>query len=269
MAAPRLLDYEAPEPSVAVASQCTHRHRRGRRRGKRCRRATHYDYRWCDDHLARIHHLRVAPSLLGLGRDIAGLGLFARGRPPHSRHNVVFRRGDLIGVFGGELIDNHEYGRRYASTDRFARYVVGLDDATSHDETDVRSALSYANDGVNLDDPLMRRNYYFKGGGTHVVWHNTSWPYVINCACESTTGGSEPARACLRAIGDICDGDELLWSYSGSHLPSRDVDGDWVRDATTGDPVDAYWFGSEAATTGETTSVTTVNDLSSSELKPR
>jgi len=247
--APRrsILDYEAPDAAEAVGgssrastlrTQCTHRHRRGRRRGKRCRQLTNFDYRLCDEHLRKVKHLRVAPSKMG---SRAGLGLFACG----SSGDVVFRHGEEIDCFAGELIDNVEYARRYASTNGFARYVVGMGPDWSHDESYARTALSYANDGVNLEDPMMRRNFVFKTG-THTVWHDISWPHVINCNCDTSPRNNE--RACLIAVGDIHDGEELLWSYAGTNAPSKDEYGEWVTAAggsgsESSEPVDGYWRG--------------------------
>jgi hypothetical protein len=250
------LDYESSDTNwVASASagtpgmpgtlklQCTHRHRRGKRRGKRCRQQTNYDYRVCDDHLMRVKHLKVKKSRLENG---AGLGLFAASASASAAAGssiVVFRRGEIIGEFAGELIDNAEYERRYGSQNGFARYVVGQGANLSHDESFARTALSYANDGVNLKDPLMRRNYVFKSG-THVVWHDTEWPHVINCVCDLN---QDKDRACLVALCDIRNDEELLWSYSGSHLPSKDERGEWVKStaatAAADEPVDSYWFG--------------------------
>lgn len=226
-----ILDSEPPEPGSQHRQQCTHRHRRGKRRGQRCRSSSGYDYRYCDHHLDVVHGLRVGNSRLGRN---AGLGLFA---------TAPFRHGQTIGVFAGEIIDNAEYMRRYAATSGFARYVVGLGPSHSHDESIYRTALSYANDGVNLRDVMMRRNYVYRDG-SHVVWHDRDWPHVINCVCDSTPDGS---RACLVSVGDIGVGDELYWSYSGSHLPSKDASGNWVTvSATSQEPVDAYWYGETA-----------------------
>jgi hypothetical protein len=103
MALEGALDYEAPEAGWNKGGdgkeqqQCTHRHRRGRRRQKRCRQASsRYDYRWCDEHLDRVQHLRIGLSKI----EGAQLGLFA---------TAAFSKGQVIGLFGGELIDNTEY----------------------------------------------------------------------------------------------------------------------------------------------------------------
>lgn len=188
---------------------------------------TERDYRWCDLHLKKYHRLIVQKSKI----CDAGVGLFAAGD---------FKRGEIIGTFGGEIINNAEYERRYSSSGGFAPYVLGLCDDASHDETWARTALSYANDGVDLEDHLMRRNYVFKTG-THVVWHNLEWPHVINAVCDLTP---DKTRACLIALWHIRSGDEILFSYSGSNAPSKDENGEWVAEPHHPTrPIDSYFYG--------------------------
>jgi len=255
-----LLDYEAPDISPnrrvvdagqLLRTQCTHRIRRGKRRGRRCPRITNTDYRICDKHLASVRNLRVSASRLG---SSCGLGLFAVcDNISGDKGIIVFKRGSIIDCFAGELIDNIEYARRYAHNGGFAQYALGVGDDLSHDESYARTALSYANDAVDTGDVMMRRNYVFPDG-THTVWHHPDWPHVVNCACDvtvpaaaSVTASSSQRRACLVALCDIRDGDEILWSYSGSCMPSKDKDGEWIIDPATDMPVDAYWYGSTQA----------------------
>lgn len=253
-----VLDYKPPsglisrsklvidEETGLLQSQCNHIHKNGK--GRRCKNRTNYDYRLCDYHLLHDLNLLVAKSRI----QSANLGLYSadhrllpsgymsqslpRDPPPLRHHHVVFNRSDLVGRFGGELIDNAEYERRYSNG--FGKYAIGITDDQSQDESVARTAMSYANDGVNLGDKQMRRNYSHHG--THVVWHDLQWPHVINAY-----SGSENNRVCLFAMCDLVHGDEILWSYSGSHNPSKDENGKWVIDAT-GEIVDLYWCGQAA-----------------------
>lgn len=221
-----LLDYVAPDYDFQGDScrQCSHLHNNG----ARCRSVSGYDYRFCDRHLLQHYHVVIQPSRI----PGAGLGLFAA---------RCFRRGDLIGRFAGELIDNQEYERRYTQSSGFAPYVLGVDNNTSHDESVARTAFSYANDGVDLKDPWLRRNYIYRTG-THVVWHKPEWPHVINCVCDADRSGEDKQRACLYALGDIERGDELLYSYAGVNGPSKDENGEWIRDSQ-GQICDGYFYG--------------------------
>jgi hypothetical protein len=235
---------EASSLRGTLISQCNHIISRGKRRGQRCRHLTDYDYRRCEEHLRRDWHVAVRPSNI----RHAGLGLFAVD-PEAScdcdcvqRRRVVFRKGDLIGCFAGELIGSGDFQRRYSNEkhNNFAPYVLGVDDDKSHDESYARTAFSYANDGVNLKDPLLRRNYVYKTG-SHVVWHQLEWPHVVNAYCDSNSEG----RPSLYALGDICHGEEILWSYSGSLNPSKNDRGEWVLDASrqNSQPQDSYFYG--------------------------
>lgn len=201
-----------------------------------CDRLTLHDYRLCDTHLLETHSLLVAPSRIAG----AGLGLYAMDmsecddallehlwngpceysdawtQPLHVNGDaVVFHRRELIGQFSGEIIPEYVYQSRYEH--RHGTYVVAIDDVYSHDESVFRTALAYANDGINLNDPLRRRNYIFRAG-THVVYHDLQWPHIVNAKCtrQVVHGLSQ-----LVALGDIRHGDEILWSYDGHVTPHK------------------------------------------------
>jgi hypothetical protein len=208
-----------------------------------CSRLTVHDYRMCDAHLLEYQNLIVAPSRI----PGAGLGLFAmdvnltepdvlrllkkgpcayadeRLCPSLSRtkHNV-FQHKDIIGQFGGEIVPVYILNHRYRET-LHGTYVVAIDDVYCHDESRVRTALAYANDGIHLDDALRRRNYVYRTG-THVVYHDLGWPHVINARCirESDMDFSQ-----LAAIGSIGHGEEILWSYDCRMTPTLSRDGYW------------------------------------------
>lgn len=266
-----IVEYQAPDTEVRPAvdaaqaaqetlvSQCNHVISRGRRRGQRCRHTTQTDYRRCEEHLVADWHVVVAPSRI----EGAGLGLYAVNPslvsrrylklPPRSRsppapcrlsEPALFCKDDRIGCFAGEIISSDDYDVRFRDSHYFAPYVLGISTESSHDETFARTALSYANDGVNITDPLLRRNYIYRTA-THVVWHDTTWPHVVNCYCDNSDATAEN-RACLLALGDIRHGDELLLSYSGSNCPSKDAEGRWLREYpyTVDAPIqDSYFYG--------------------------
>jgi hypothetical protein len=247
------------ELNGVLRSQCSHRLSRGRRKGERCRHLTRYDYRLCDEHLAKDLGLVVARSRI----QGAGMGLYAcdyrllprrylrtadERDPPNQRpSHRIFSRDELVGHFAGEIIDGDEYESRYKRFNGFAAYVLGITPKLSHDESMARTALSYANDGVDLADAQLRRNYFHKSGA-HVVWHNLSSSAVINTYCKYDR---EHGRACLHTLGPVTHGEELLWSYSGEHQPSRDERGRWYlekdevskRVVAPPTPVDKYFFG--------------------------
>ncbi len=239
----------------------------------RCYRMTTHDYRLCDHHLLWKRHLIVAKSRI----PDTGLGVFAV--IPHllpenirkllregpydpstytpdlkKSDTVVFERGHTIGgqgsAFSGEIISETEYDIRYGETQ--GEYVLGVNTDVNHDETRARTVLSFCNDGICIGDEYVRRNYIHKTG-THVVWHLLDWKHVINTACNCDDNIQKFAT--LVAIGNICHGDEILWSYSGSHEPGKNRHGHWVFDGS--DVRESYWeeaLGSGLLTNNETVS---------------
>ncbi len=79
--------------------------------GPQCRRNACIGLPYCYQHLQVAYHVRIADS------DIphAGKGLFAWN--PHAEgggeHPIVFRRGDPIVPYDGELLNNHQLDARY------------------------------------------------------------------------------------------------------------------------------------------------------------
>lgn len=237
---PRAAERRA-SPAVAAERRCT---------WPRCRRAiaSSSDYRYCRHHLETRFRICTGQSRI----DNAGLGLFAihpklrrcyrshHARPHANASAVVFRRGDRIGTFAGEIIDIAEFERRYAVQDGFAEYVLPIDESRMHDETHLRTALSYANDAVNTRDPMMRRNYV-DSYGTHVVWHDLAWPHYVNAVCRYDATSDSAA---LFALGDICHGEEIFFSYCGVNGASRTPSGLWLTAVSdSGSVQDAFWYG--------------------------
>ncbi len=217
----------------------------------RCTEKTSYDYRMCSEHLLMCRHLVVAPSRIAG----AGMGLFAVDpsklpvgydmctAPPRKAHVVVFRHNHTIGgagcTFAGETIDDQEFDVRYG--DQLGEYVLdmGGEHGFMHDESTARTCLSYANDAIDVRDALLRRNFVHETG-RYTLWAAVDWPHVVNArSSQARVGGG---IQCLKAIGPIAHGDEILWSYSGAHDASRLSNNVW----TTGENnivVDAYWHG--------------------------
>lgn len=212
-----------------------------------CRhRSCREDYRYCRHHLETGLHLRVSQSRI----PGVGLGLFAVAnrfrdvRTSVVKRAVVFDVGDRIGSFEGEVIDNAEFEHRYKNSDGFAEYVLAIDDSRSHDETTKRTALSYANDAVDVHDPMLRRNYVTQGPTpyeTYIVWHRPEWPHVINAVCRYD---SERDCASLYALGPISHGEEILFSYGGINGASKTPRGTWLAAADgSGLIQDTFWYG--------------------------
>jgi len=114
------------------ASRCTYMRKQipiqntSKAREDRCRRRAVSDYRLCWYHLARVEKLVVAPSRSRFG----GKGLYAvdwetlkvhgrspRGDPRPKPDKVVFKAGDTIAFYGGEILSQAEMEQRYGNAE--------------------------------------------------------------------------------------------------------------------------------------------------------
>ena len=75
--------------------------------GSQCKRTTVIGTRWCYSHLLKFKHLRIKKSTLPNG----GMGLYCV--DCSSENDIVFRAGDKIISYDGELIDKEELEDRY------------------------------------------------------------------------------------------------------------------------------------------------------------
>jgi len=137
----------------------------------------------CWSHLLQIKHLRVKNSLI----PNAGKGLFALNKKLPD-NNVIFRRGDLILDYGGEILDTEQIVDRY--DDRTAPYAIQLKHNVFFDCACKRDAGAIANQGANN----AQNNARFSAN------------YRIH-----------PQQVQLRALRDIRNNTEILVNYGGDY----------------------------------------------------
>lgn len=136
--------------------------------GARCRRKPCVDYRYCTQHLINVVHLYIGKNSRNLRRrrrQVEGRGLYAvsgsgdlkhagidNGIPNVDRGIVVFRDGDLIDVYGGEMMSKNRIDRRYRDPNAVATYAIT---SRKHgvDAYCASTAAAYANDPYNPDLP--------------------------------------------------------------------------------------------------------------------
>jgi hypothetical protein len=144
---------------------------------------------FCYEHAFREKQLQCKTSTI----KNAGMGLFAVSRDraqahlPLSRKKVVFKRGEAICQYDGEVISEKELWSRYA--DAFAPYVIRHSNGTIIDCARLRSFASMANEAKG-----NQANARFDEIGRHVV---------------------------LVATRDICDGDEIFTQYDAIPQPAH------------------------------------------------
>jgi len=144
----------------------------------RCKRRCVIGSAFCSTHLAYNHHLKIKQSTL----PNAGLGLFAKNPSNQNPNEVIFRTGDKIVSYQGELIDKNELIRRYH--DKTPPYVVGISKDNYEDGAKFRGVGALANTKPN---------------------HNNATLSVYR------------GRASLKATKPIHNGEEIFLSYGQSY----------------------------------------------------
>lgn len=116
--------------------------------GRRCSRTTCIGAPYCWSHLRSVGHLRIKPSTIPGG----GKGLYV----DSSRlRNPVFKTGDLIVPYYGEVITEAELDRRYGTGDHVTGPYAANDSESGviEDAACVRGIGSLANGSVNGSPP--------------------------------------------------------------------------------------------------------------------
>lgn len=184
------------------------------RTGTRCRRKTCIDYRYCTQHLidekhlyigARSRHLNsLSPPIpqRGLyavrdGKTLKELGFESRGVPNTNMRDTVFRRGDVIDVYGGEQMTKEELDARYEYPDAVASYSVNDYDRTI-DAFCATTAGAYANDPYDARD-----------GEDRFLMANRKQ----NAAAVLQRRGEFNGLFVMKALRAIHHGEEILYSY--------------------------------------------------------
>lgn len=122
--------------------------------GGRCSRRVCIGSKYCWTHLLFLKHLRIKNSNLPHG----GKGLFAM-NPQLEDNNIIFRPGDIIIDYGGEIMSDADLHDRY--DDNTAPYAARLKRNVVCDAACERSAGSLANSGnnANQNNAILRANY--------------------------------------------------------------------------------------------------------------
>lgn len=107
--------------------------------GARCKRKCVIGSPYCFTHLAYRHHLKIKPSNI----PNSGKGLFACDPMNADPNEILFRKGDTICQYKGEIIDHDELVERYSN--KTPPYVVGISVNAFEDGARIRGIGSLAN----------------------------------------------------------------------------------------------------------------------------
>jgi hypothetical protein len=131
--------------------------------------------------MQKILHVSIAESTLG---KEAGFGLFAYD-PEKGDGDIIFKEGEYIVPYGGEVVTETELDERYSFYDNgqetVAPYAYTGDDGITVDGALARGPGVYAND--NMDKSLINSEFY------------------------------EEPHLCIRATRDIYQHEEIFLDY--------------------------------------------------------
>lgn len=176
------------------------------RRGTQCSKRVCIGTPLCWQHLLASRGVRIRPSTV----PGAGKGLFAMARPrPRPRRrgghaqndrgaaSILFRPGDVIAEYDGEVVAKAELDRRYG--DHTAPYGIHVRGEVYEDGACRRGTAAMANHAT--------------GTGVNARF---SYRYAARNA-------GAPVRSVLRATRPIRDGEEILVNYGDDYEFERDV----------------------------------------------
>ena len=115
---------------------------------QRCLRSTTFTLPYCWQHLKSVAHLVVNKTKMRhkiTNQRYNFYGLFACDDTKHSS-DIVFKRGETIGVYMAEKITKAELDRRYGNGDTVAPYVLSTGENEYFDGACTRPAVAFAND---------------------------------------------------------------------------------------------------------------------------
>ena len=95
--------------------------------GQQCGRTTCIGTRWCYQHLLSEQHLRVQPS----GIPHSGKGLFAQHPDKDAGNIILFRTGDRIIAYDGEIVTQETLNQRYQN--HTAPYGIQISKTSNED----------------------------------------------------------------------------------------------------------------------------------------
>jgi hypothetical protein len=119
--------------------------------GTQCTRHTVIGQDICWQHLLSMKHLRIKKSLI----HNAGKGLFAVDKTKGD-NEIIFRKGDKILEYKGDIIDNEELNERYDVNT--APYCVQINENEYVDSACSRSCGSLANTKPNHNNASLTQN---------------------------------------------------------------------------------------------------------------
>jgi len=110
--------------------------------GKRCKRRCVIGFEYCFMHLASEKHLKIKVSNI----PNANKGLFAYDKSKND-DDIIFRKGDVICEYNGDVISNVELYQRYAN--HTAPYAAFINGQTCIDGACKRGIANLVNRGNN------------------------------------------------------------------------------------------------------------------------
>lgn len=196
------------------------------RTGERCKRRVCMDYRYCHTHLATEKHLLIAKSKRLSGFHLEGFGLYAydpkhgsikrdeKGLPIPSKTSVVFKKGDEIADYGGEILSKKQFDDRYEDPkDLDTGAYVESGTNLILDGLSAASAVTYSNESIDVAS-LMRRARDERS-------FERLYSEKVNGDRRRNAMTKQRSRMIrMVATKPIHQGEEILWNYGPTYWSS-------------------------------------------------
>jgi hypothetical protein len=170
-----------------VQTQCSHVHKNL----QQCYTKIWYGQPYCKKHLKNVCKLEIRCSNI----KNAGNGLFASDGS-HGKDDIVFKKGDKIVEYVGELISKNELDKRYAKNE-MAVYTIALSKDWYIDSGWLRGAGAFCNDA--------RKNE------KHTTFKNNA-RFSVNTKNKTCS---------IKALCNIYNNEEIFCDYSNSYWSGR------------------------------------------------
>ena len=161
---------------------------------------------YCTRHSSLLLQLRIKTSTIAG----AGLGVFADGGGHANNRTEVFKPGDIIGEYQGEVLTEAQYKRRYHAftgnsqkkdTDWFTPYAVSAGGKWIIDGIVVRGIIGYANDTRGSNNSYNAE--------------------LLEHSCKTVELHKDvPVQLVMTATRTIYHNDEIFWDYGRPYWKS-------------------------------------------------
>lgn len=192
--------------------------------GRRCSRTSCIGTPFCWTHAQKLLGLKVA-DYPGLGKGIMAVKRSGRSRPGQGQgpREVIFKKGEFIMPYIGEMLTPEEYNRRYVdgNEDSLAEYVIEDGEGRHVDGACKRRLPALANTVLGKKQRVATELPPMDGAPIRYlssVLAGTNCKFTVRTASHQWHGIQVPAKsAWFIATKPIREGDQILAYYGDNY----------------------------------------------------